>query len=897
MKSFFCFSVILLARSVVSENIPFCAPAQVKYCVLDDCLQPLINQTTSGPQFCGKYLENDSISIPDYIPAAAPASRISSACSCLIQAQPTAKPTTQSSNVVGSIELSVSTKTFPSLETSVRTIPSAIVSVVPTSPPAIPGSGNQFTTSIIYSLSTYTTQLSGLLVTNTQSVVNSTTTYPVTHEITQSPSPKSTAPVGYTTSIVYTLPSYTNPSGEVITKTIVDYTTVCPVTAKITSTSQALGELASESTTAYETSTIYKISTYTTLGQTITKTLVDYSTVYSITKILSPSPTPKSTVEYTTSTVYSLSTRTYTSSEETFTVTDTVVDYTTVCPITEKSSPTPGPTVQYTTSTVYSLSTSTYITSGKAVTVTNTVVDHTTVCPVTQSASSTQGTSSLTTFPSAVSSTESVILTSASNNSIVPSSVSVSASVSSSSIAVQSTKTRSRHSRTKCTKASHSTQSYPFGNSTSLYRPTGTGSSSPSSISGTAYSSSVRYPMSNSTTSDLPLGTASSTAHQVTDSTRLQVPSGTGYSASSTAYVIANSTSSTSSNVPSGTGYSASANSTTTESLPTSTSSLEINSSTSESPETTEIPITSAPSTTSSLVLPSVTAFCSTDAAALVFAAAGTPVTSYCSSLLSIQPTYADEQYVFVTKTTLVTTTTTVGPATVTVFKRTTRTDPYPFTSTYDLAQQSSACSCLSIQPAVIAETVTITVPATSLVVVSTTIPACTPSPTQVVVNGDFETATSGSYQTPWVLGSLAYVQSKVNNAFTSYSGDKFVTLYGQSSTTATISQQIDSLVPGQSYTLSYYMSVMGVIVVPTASCVVSASVGGVVVDTATITYFNIASYRTSYSQRSVAVVPITQSAQLKMTWQCDSQVIIAVNLLLDNISMVGAGQSCDVSP
>lgn len=576
-------------------------------------------------------------------------------------------------------------------------------------------------------------------------MLDSTTVYPVTHEITQSPSPKSTVPVEYTTSIVYALSSYTNPSGEVITKTIVDYTTVCSVTAKVTSTSQALGQLTSESTTAYETSKIYKTSTYTSLGQTFTKTLVDYSTVRSITKALSPSPTPKSTVEYTTSTVYSISTRTYTSSEKTFIVTDTVVDYTTVCPITEKSSPTP--TVQYTTSTVYSLSTSMYTTSGKVVTVTNTVVDYTTVCPVTQSASSTQGVSSLTTFPS-VSSTESVISTSASDSSIVPSSLSVSASASSSSIAVKSTKTRSRHSRTKCTKASHSTQSYSFGNATSLYQPTGTRSSSPSSISGTGYSSSVRYPMSNSTISDIPQGTASSTAHQVTDSTRLQFPSGTGFSAPMTF--------------------------TTTDILLTSTSSVEINSSTSELPETTEIPITSAPSTTSSLAPPSVTAFCSTDAVALVFAAAGTPATSYCSSLLSIQPSYADEQYLFVTKTTLITTTTTVSPATVTVFKRTTRTDSYPFTSTYDLAQQSSACSCLSIQPAVIAETVTITVPATSLVAVSTTIPACTPSPTQAVVNGDFETSTSGSYQTPWILSSSAYVQSNFNNAVQSHAGDKF---------------------------------------------------------------------------------------------------------------------------
>ncbi|KAM0134326.1 hypothetical protein ACHAO1_005721 [Botrytis cinerea] len=851
MKSVSCFSVILLARFVVSDNIPSCAPAQVKYCVLDDCLQSLTNQTTSGPQFCSNYLENDSISIPDYVPAAAPASRISSACSCLIQAQPTAKPTAHSSVVLGSIGLSVSTKASPSLENSVTTIPSATVSPIPISSPVNPESGKEYITSIIYSLSTYTIYLSGQLVTKTQSVVDSTTVYPVTHEITQSPIPKSTAPVEYTTSTVYALSSYTNPNGEVVTKTVVDYTTVCPVTAKTTSTSQALGELASEYTTAYVTSTIYKVSTYTTLGQTVTKTLVDYSTVTSIIKTLSQSPTPKSTIEYTTSTVYSLSTKTYTSSEKTFTVTDTVVDYTTVC-------------------------------------------------PVSQSASSTQSVSSPTTSPSlnlpSLSSSKSVNSASASENSIVPLSPSASASTSvfSSPIAVESTKTktRSRHSRTKCTKASHSTQSYPFGNSTLVYQPTGTGNSYPSSISGTAYSTSVKYPMSNSTVSDLPQGTATSTAQQVTDSTRLQFPSGTGYSATSTAYAMPNSTSSY---VPSGSGYLPPANSTTTEILPTSTSSLEINTSTSELPATTEISITSAPSTTSSPALPSVTAFCSTDAAALVFAAAGTPVTSYCSSLLSIQPTYADEQYLFVTKTTLVTTTTTVSPATVTVFKRTTRSDSYPFTSTYDLAQQSSACSCLSIQPAVIAETVTITVPATSLVVVSTTVPACTPSPTQVIVNGDFETATSGSYQTPWIFSSLAHVGSNGNDAFSSYAGDEFSVLVGQRSTTATISQQINTFVPGQSYTLSYYMSVMGIISLPTASCVLSASVGGIVVDTLTITYSNIVSYRSGYSQRSVKVIPTTQSAQLQISWQCGSQITVVTDLLLDNISMVGAGQTCGV--
>lgn len=87
----------------------------------------------------------------------------------------------------------------------------------------------------------------------------------------------------------------------------------------------------------------------------------------------------------------------------------------------------------------------------------------------------------------------------------------------------------------------------------------------------------------------------------------------------------------------------------------------------------------------------------------------------------------------------------------------------------------------------------------------------------------------------------------------------------------------------------------MGIISVPTATCALSASVGGIVVDTLTITYTNIASYRSGYSQRSVKVIPTTQSAQLQISWQCSSQITVVTDLLLDNISMVGAGQTCGV--
>ncbi|QSZ35176.1 hypothetical protein DSL72_008043 [Monilinia vaccinii-corymbosi] len=531
MKPFACFAVILLARFALSENLPSCAPPpQIKYCELDDYLQALKNQTTSGPQFCGKYLEDDSISLPNYVPAAASASSISSACSCLIQAQTTPKPTasTNSSYILGSAGSSISTTEVSSHGVSAATaLSSAILFASPSLTPIVPQSVN----------------------------------------------------------------------------------------------------------------------------------------------------------EYTTSTIYTLSTITYTESGKTFTVTDTVVDYVTASPVTNSSS---------STQIIAALSTS-------------------------SSMSSTKG-----------------------------------------------------HSRTRCPNGPQATQRYPFGNETSSYKPTASGGVFLSSPSGIAYPSSVKYPMSNSTLSQNPLGTgypASLTAYIMAtsirsnspartgyplnnstasefprgtgypiprNSTALHVPSGTGYSISANC---------TTSYIPSGTGYPIPRNSTAPSIFPTSTPSLKIIGRVSKLPETIGISITRASSAISSSYLPSVTAFCSTDAAALLYSEAGSSATSYCSSLLSIQPRFVHGGYKFITQTTYTTRTrtrtrtTTIAPTSVTVLKRSTELDLYPLTSTYDLDQQSSACSCLSIQLAEISVTTTIPVHTRSTIVTSTK--SHTPAPTQAVVDED----------------------------------------------------------------------------------------------------------------------------------------------------------------
>ena len=137
-------------------------------------------------------------------------------------------------------------------------------------------------------------------------------------------------------------------------------------------------------------------------------------------------------------------------------------------------------------------------------------------------------------------------------------------------------------------------------------------------------------------------------------------------------------------------------------------------------------------------------AFCSIDPAAEAFAAAGAEATLYCNDFLGIpQPSTVTVQ---AAATSTILTTTTVSPTptpTPTVTETVvpakdkrylvpdTLTYEFAFTSTYNSAQQSSACSCLSIPPALASTTTTTTIDITSTVVVTAapTTSSTTPTP------------------------------------------------------------------------------------------------------------------------------------------------------------------------
>ncbi|KAJ5801994.1 uncharacterized protein N7503_004444 [Penicillium pulvis] len=168
----------------------------------------------------------------------------------------------------------------------------------------------------------------------------------------------------------------------VTTETIIDYTTVCPVTESATQAVAAtdIGEASPTKTAAsvgndqYTTSTVFTTSVHTMTAcpssvkncpasekttYVTTETIIDYTTVCPVTEsatqavaatdIGEASPTKTATSidndQYTTSTVFTTSVHTVTacpssvkncpaSERTTYVTTDTIIDYTTICPVT-----------------------------------------------------------------------------------------------------------------------------------------------------------------------------------------------------------------------------------------------------------------------------------------------------------------------------------------------------------------------------------------------------------------------------------------------------------------------------------------------------------------------------------------------------------------------------------
>ncbi|KAL8968048.1 MAG: hypothetical protein Q9197_005087 [Variospora fuerteventurae] len=170
----------------------------------------------------------------------------------------------------------------------------------------------------------------------------------------------------------------------------------------------------------------------------------------------------------------------------------------------------------------------------------------------------------------------------------------------------------------------------------------------------------------------------------------------------------------------------------------------------------------------------------------------------------------------------------------------------------------SASSTSSSDSPATTSPTTTSTLSTTSSTTSPTTSSStstssvCTPSPTQVISNPSFEQDLDGSrkFTFPWSFGGIGAnsVQDNRNNAYQSYDGTHFAyvdpllprcwnfannlvrVLYGRSSTTASLSQTVNNLIPGNRYTLQYFYNV------PLSSlqtqCVFTAQLRGQVIDT-----------------------------------------------------------------
>lgn len=85
-------------------------------------------------------------------------------------------------------------------------------------------------------------------------------------------------------------------------------------------------------------------------------------------------------------------------------------------------------------------------------------------------------------------------------------------------------------------------------------------------------------------------------------------------------------------------------------------------------------------------------------------------------------------------------------------------------------------------------------------------------------------------------------------------------------------------------------MRIMGSLVLPSASCTLTVSLGGVTVDTLCITYSNIASLTSAYNPGRVSVSPKDANAVLQFGFTCNAFTTTAVDLLLGQTEMTGGG-------
>ncbi|KAI4223684.1 MAG: hypothetical protein L6R36_005237 [Xanthoria steineri] len=169
----------------------------------------------------------------------------------------------------------------------------------------------------------------------------------------------------------------------------------------------------------------------------------------------------------------------------------------------------------------------------------------------------------------------------------------------------------------------------------------------------------------------------------------------------------------------------------------------------------------------------------------------------------------------------------------------------------------------------------------------------CTPSPTQVVINPSFEQDLdkSGKYAAPWTFtgSGSSSVQTSSKNGAQSYDGDHFALLSGVPQSTTSLSQTINTLVAGKTYTLQYFYDLPGARI-PFA-CEFTVAIRGQTVDSFTSATLPSGSYtRRSVTYQNLAAGP----AVLSFTTICPrSANPNQSNLALDAITLVTVPATC----
>ncbi|CAL8584164.1 hypothetical protein XPA_009769 [Xanthoria parietina] len=424
---------------------------------------------------------------------------------------------------------------------------------------------------------------------------------------------------------------------------------------------------------------------------------------------------------------------------------------------------------------------------------------------------------------------------------------------------------------------------YHFGPATTTATTSVSVSTSSSATTSTISATSTESSTENSaTSSEPPTSTEVSVTSTETSTTSTATPTSTEVPVTSTeSSATSTETSTTSTATPTSTEVSVTStessatSSETPTSIEASSTSSEVSSTSTEvSTTSTESSITSTESSATSSETPTSTEVSVTSTETLTTSTA-TPTSTEDSVTSSTSPTSTEASST--STSTQVSVTSSETPTSIATSTSSTMTSISSTTS--------SSTSTSSTMTSLTSTTSSSTSTSTSSV--------CTPSPTQVVINPSFEQDLdkSGKYTAPWSFtgAGSSSVQTSNKNGAQAYDGDHFALLSGVPQSTTSLSQTINTLVAGKTYTLQYFYDLPGA--KNAFACEFTVTIRGQVVDSFTSATLPSGSYtRRSVTYQNLAAGP----AVLSFTTSCPRSANPGQsNLALDAITLVTVPAAC----